>query len=126
MKVFDLSFGKITILRKNLAEVVVSEGVVLDEVMVDEYHDFLLNSLEAPFLLIINKKHSYSYTFEAQKVIAHLKEIKAMAVVSNTIGGIMSTETLMSVNGNYKANIQIFHKREEAVSWLNSFEKVLR
>ena len=120
MKICDLSFGKIVIIHKNLAEVIVNEGIVMDEVMVDEYHDFLLNSLEAPFSLIINKKNSYSYTFAAQKVIAHLKEIKAMAVVSNTTGGVMSTETLMNVNGNYKWNIKLFNKREEAESWLDS------
>lgn len=118
MKICNLSFGKIVILSKNLAEVIVNDGVVFDEVMVDEYHDFLLNSLEAPFSLIINKKHSYSYTFGAQKSIASLQEIKAMAVVSNTSAGVMSTETLMNINGNYKWNIKIFNKREEAESWL--------
>lgn len=120
MKICNLSFGKIIILHENLAEVIVDEGVVMDEVMVDEYHDFLLNSLEAPFSLIINKKHSYSYTFAAQKIIAHLKEIKAMAVISNTFGGVMSTETLMNVNGNYRMNIKLFNKRNEAESWLDN------
>ncbi len=120
MKVCSLSFGEIIILHKNLAEVIVNEGVVIDEVMVDEYHDALLNSLEAPFSLLVNKKYSYSYTFGAQKIIAHLKEIKAMAVVSNTSGGVMSTETLISVNNNYKCKIKIFAKKEDAKSWLDS------
>ena len=118
MKVFDLSFGKITILRKNLAEVIVDEGVVLDEVMVDEYHDFLLNSLEAPFLLVINKKHSYSYTFGAQKKIGHFDGIKAMAVIALTSGGVMSTETLVNINGNSKWNLKLFQEREQALVWL--------
>ena len=118
MKICNLSFGKIIILNKNLAEVIVDEGVVLNEVMVNEYHDSLLNTLEAPFFLIINKKHSYSYTFLAQKKIANLKEIKAMAVVAVTSGGVMSTETLVNVNGNNKWNIKLFQEREQALTWL--------
>ena len=118
MKVCKLSFGEIVILNKNLAEVIVDEGVVLNEVMVDEYHDFLLDNLESPFSLIINKMHSYSYTFPAQKKIANLKEIKAMAVVVHTSGGLMSTETLVNVNGNYKWNIKLFQERESAILWL--------
>lgn len=118
MKICNLSFGKIVILNKNLAEVIVDEGIVMDETMVNEYHDFLLNTLEAPFFLIINKKHSYSYTFPAQKKIANLKEIKAMAVIVHTSGGLMSTETLVNVNGNYKWNIRLFQEREQALTWL--------
>ncbi|PIA79519.1 hypothetical protein BFR04_01355 [Gaetbulibacter sp. 4G1] len=122
MKICNLSFGKIVILSKNLAEVIVDDGVLIDEVKVAEYHDFLLNSLESPFSLLINKKNAYSYTFSAQKNIASLKQIKAMAVVAHTTGGVMSTETLINVNGNYKLNIRVFYKREEAVTWLGSLE----
>lgn len=118
MKNYKLSFGNITIIEKNIAEVIVNEGVVMDEVMVDEYHDFLLNYLQAPFSLLINKKHSYSYNFAAQKIIVNLKEIKAMAVVVGTNGGLMSTETLINMNENSNWNINLFHKREEALSWL--------
>lgn len=118
MKICNLSFGKIVILNKDLAEVIVDEGVVFDENMVKEYHNFLVDNLEAPFSLIINKKHSYSYTFPAQKKIANLKEIKAMAVVAETSGSVMSTETLINVNGNYKWNIRLFQEREEALHWL--------
>ena len=118
MERFKLSFGEIKILDKNLAEVIVDEGVLFDEVMVDEYHDFLLNSLTPPFFLLINKKHSYTYTFNAQKIIANLKEIKAMAVLLSTHGGEMSTRTLMNINGNYKWNIELFQNRVEALKWL--------
>ncbi len=122
MKICNLSFGKIVVLSKNLAEVIVDEGVLMDEIKVAEYHAFLLNSLESPFSLLINKKHSYCYTFSAQKNIAKLKQIKALAVVAHTSGGVMSTETLINVNGNYKLNIRVFYKREEAVTWLSNLE----
>ena len=44
MESYKLSFGVINILRNNLGEVIVNDGIVMDEVMVDEYHDFLLNN----------------------------------------------------------------------------------
>ncbi|MGC6429982.1 MAG: hypothetical protein ACON5F_02965 [Jejuia sp.] len=118
MKEYRLAFGKIIILRNNLAEVIVDEGVVMNEVMVDVYHDFLLSYLKAPFSILINKKNSYSYTFEAQKVIGNLEEIYAMAVVNATSGALMSTETLIDMNKDNNWNINLFDNRDDALEWL--------
>ncbi|WOD42598.1 hypothetical protein [Hwangdonia lutea] len=118
MKICNLSFGKIVILSENLAEVIVDEGIVLDEIMVDEYHDFLLNSLEAPFGILINKKNSYSYTFGAQKKILQLDEIKFRAVVTKTSAALMATKTLIATSGITQRNIKFFMDRETALIWL--------
>ncbi|WNH08003.1 hypothetical protein [Thalassobellus suaedae] len=124
MKSYELSFGVISILNSNLAEVIVGEGIEMNEVMVDEYHDFLLNNLSLPILLLINKKNSYSYTFEAQISIGNLKEIKAMAVLIGTSGGLMSTETLININKENNWNIKLFQKRDQALNWLNTQHSV--
>jgi len=116
MSTYNLSFGIINVLQYNLAEVIVNEGVLMDEVMIVEYHDFLLKMLKAPFGLLVNKRHSYSYTFGAQKTITHLDEIKSMAVVAQTSGAVMSTETLINVNMN--RNIKMFQEKEAALVWL--------
>ncbi|WP_298555055.1 hypothetical protein [uncultured Algibacter sp.] len=118
MSIFKLSFGIINILQKNLAEVIVDEGVVMDEVLVKEFHDFLKNNLEASIGLLINKKYSYTYTFEAQKSIVHLDEIKFIAVLANTSGAVMSTETLININGNIHRNFELFQERDSALVWL--------
>ncbi len=118
MSSYKLSFGTIKILQNNLAEVIVNEGVVMDEIMIDEYHKFLLKTLKAPFGLLINKIYSYSYTFAAQKTIVHLDEIKSMAVLAKTSGAVMSTETLINVNGNINRNIKLFQEKEAALVWL--------
>ena len=120
MSSHKLSFGTINILKNNLAEVIVDEGVVMDEVMIDEYHDFLLNTLDVPFALLVNKKNSYTYTFTAQKNIVHLNEIKAIAVITKTSGAVMSTETLINVNGNINSNIKLFQERQSGLTWLNN------
>ncbi|WP_111309318.1 hypothetical protein [Confluentibacter sediminis] len=121
MKSYKLSFATILILKNNLAEVIVDEGVIMNEIMVDLYHDFLLSNLQAPFTLLINKKNSYSYTFEAQKIIANLKEISRIAVVVSTNGALMSTETLIKINEGNDWNIRLFQEKEAALVWLNGF-----
>ncbi|MDG1730342.1 MAG: hypothetical protein P8K68_04735 [Algibacter sp.] len=118
MSSHKLSFGTITILQNNLAEIIVDEGFVMDEVLVDEFHDFLLNNLDTPIGLLINKKNSYSYTFEAQKNIVHLNNIKSIAIVANTSGAVMSTETLININGNIHRNIIMFQEIDAALIWL--------
>ncbi|TGV01219.1 hypothetical protein [Flavivirga rizhaonensis] len=119
MRNYKLSFGTIFIIRNNLAEIIANEGVLMDEMKVVELHDFLLDKLEAPFSLLVNKKHSYSYTFQAQRKIAHLKGIKALAIVIGTSGALMSIKTLLSINGNTNKNVKLFQDREEALMWVN-------
>lgn len=118
MSIYNLSFGTIKVLHKNLAEVIVDEGVVMDEVIVAKFHDFLLKTLNAPFGVLINKKKSYSYTFEAQKKIVRLNEIKSTAVVANNSGAVMATETIININANNHGNIKLFQERDNALVWL--------
>lgn len=116
-KVYKLSFGTIITINNHLAEVIIDEGIEIDEHLVDTYHDFLLSHLTAPFSLLVNKKNSYSYTFEAQKIIANLDEIDSMAVLVGTLGSTLATKTIISLKG--RENIKIFVTREEALDWLN-------
>jgi len=90
----------------------------MDLEMVREYHEFLLTHLEAPFSLLVNKKYAYAYTFKAQKVIASLKEIKAMAVVVEGFNAKVSTNFLISMNKSNDWNIKTFRLRDDAISWL--------
>lgn len=126
MKSYRLSFATILILEKNLAEVIIDEGIIMDEIMVDEYHDFLLSNLSAPFSLLINKKHCYSYTFEAQKMICNLKEIHLIAVVVTTNGALMSTQTLIKINEKNNWNVELFQERDMALEWIYSFNSYSR
>ncbi|GAA4236553.1 hypothetical protein GCM10022291_21150 [Postechiella marina] len=118
MKSCRLSFGEIVLISDSLAEIIVDEGIVMDEVKIDEYHDFLLTHLKPPFGLLVNKKYSYTYTFEAQKSIIGLKELIAIAVVAKTSGSVMSTETVININDNDNIDIEIFQDRENALVWL--------
>lgn len=120
MDLYELSFAKIIILRDDIAEVMINDGVQMDADMVAKYHEFLLTHLRTPFSLLINKINSYTYNFEAQEKLATLKEINAMAVVAYNRITRITTETLASFPRDVKWNLRIFSNREEALSWLQS------
>ncbi|WP_179335887.1 DUF7793 family protein [Winogradskyella costae] len=120
MKTYKLSFGTITVIKANLAEVVIYDGIVMDMKMIDEYHRFLTEKLEAPFSLLINKKFSYTYTFDAQKSIVNIDGVKAMAVVTHAYVSKLATDILININRDNDWNIKMFNTREDALDWLEN------
>ena len=120
MDLHELPFAKIIILRDDIAEVMINDGVRMNEEMVEQYHDFLLSHLRAPFSLLVNKINSYTYDFHAQEKLATLKEINAMAVVAYNRVTKITTETLASYPRDVKWNLEIFSNRDDALDWLLS------
>ena len=59
MDLHELSFEKVIILREDLAEVVVNEGIEMSVEMVDEYHYFLLSHMSAQLSLLLNKINAF-------------------------------------------------------------------
>lgn len=115
-----MDFAEITLLREDIAEVIINEGVEMDMNMVEQYHDYLLSHLRAPFSLLVNKLNAYTYNFEAQQKLATLKEINAMAVVAYNRVTLISTEILSSYPREEKWNLKIFADRGDALAWLLS------
>jgi len=122
MSLYELDFAKIIILREDIAEVIINNDVELNMKMVNEYHEFLLSHLRAPFSLLINKVNSYSYDFAAQKNLATLKEINVMAVVAYNRITEITTKSLTSFPRQVEWNLKIFSKRDEALDWLISMQ----
>lgn len=120
MDLHELPFAKIIILREDIAEVMIDDCVKMDVRMVEQYHNFLLSHLQAPFSLLINKVNSYTYDFPAQEKLATLQEINAMAVVAYNRITKLTTETLASFPRDIKWNLKIFSNRDEALLWLFS------
>ena len=118
MKTFDLSFGTVTLLRQDLAEVIINQGVEMDLDMVDEYHMFISEFLADPCALLINKMHQYTYTFEAQLAISNLEKIKAIAAVAYSDASRIASEMLMKLPTHKQWNMKIFSDRESALRWL--------
>ena len=120
MDLYELPFAKIIILRDDIAEVMINEGVQMDAGMVQQYHAFLLSHLQHPFSLLINKVNAYSYDFDAQEKLATLEEIRAIAVVAYNRVSRIATETLASFPRAVKWNLKIFSNREKALNWLEA------
>jgi len=123
MDLHELPFAKIIILRDDIAEVMINDGVRMNEEMVEQYHDFLLSHLRAPFSLLVNKINSYTYDFHAQEKLATLKEINVMAVVAYNRVTKLTTETLASYPRDVKWNLEIFSNRDDALAWLLSEQR---
>lgn len=113
-----LKMGRIIKLSDDIAEVIVDDGVVIDMDMVREYHEWIQNNLSDPCMLLINKLNSYTYTFEAQKEIASLEQIQAMAVVVYNRISEVTTRDLASFPREHEWYIQVFDSRHDALLWL--------
>ena len=118
MELHELPYAKIIILQEDIAEVIIDDEVVMNEPMVDHYHDFLLSHLSVPFSLLVNKVNSYTYDFNAQIKLATLVEINAMAVVAYNRITEITTESLVSYPRSEKWNLKIFSNRNDAMAWL--------
>ncbi len=125
MDLHELSFAKIILLHDDVAEVMINDGVEMNEEMVKQYHDFLISHLQPPFSLLINKINSYTYDFQAQLQLATIKEINAMAVVSYNRATKITTETLASYPRSETWNLQVFSYRSDALDWLLDEQKKL-
>jgi hypothetical protein len=119
-----LSFGEITLLQENIAEVIVNDRVEFNLEMVAEYHEFLINKMKCLFSLLINKLNSYTYTFEAQQHLATLTDINAMAVVSYSNITELTTKSLIQVPREINWKIKIFNEREVALQWLQDQQQL--
>ena len=118
MNLYELSYAKIIVLQDDIAEVIINDAVVMNAVMVEQYHEFLRSILTSPFSLLINKINSYTYDFDAQIELATIGEINAMAVVAYSRITELATESLASYPRSKKWNLQIFMNRDDALAWL--------
>ena len=126
MDLYELSFARIIILQDDIAEVIINDGVEMDEQMVDEYHDFLIDHLVAPFSMLVNKINSYSYDFKAQMKLATIDQINAMAVVVYNRRTEIATDSLAKFPRNKQWNLKMFSDRELALQWLKSQQNLSR
>ena len=118
MSINRLPFADIILLRDDIAECIIHEGIEMDVRMVVQYHDFLIENLTSPFSLLINKLNSYTYTFEAQKKLGSIPHINAMAVVTYRNSSKISTESLNRIPRAIPWNMKSFSERDSAVEWL--------
>jgi len=127
MDLHELSFAQITIHQdNNIAEVIVNNEIEITKKIVDEYQIFLYSHLQPPFSLLINKKNSYSYSFEGHQQLRSFKEISAIAVVVHNKVTMESTKLLASYPRDIPLNLEMFSNRDKAFNWLQVQQKQLK
>jgi len=119
MELHELSFGKISVLQNNIAEVIVDEGVNVDIAMVDEIHNCLLAIFTNSFSLLINKSNSYSTQLDALIQFGTLAAIHKITVFAPNKMAKFSADFAADIPSSAVLNIQVFTNRDDALAWLN-------
>lgn len=76
------SFGcSVELLTNNIAQVTIEPGVEVTLEMLGEFDEYMSQIFNHDYALLVNKRHSYSYSFEAQLCMASQENLRATAVV---------------------------------------------
>lgn len=119
MNKFRLSYATVIKLTDQIAEVIVDEGVEMSLAHVEEYHHFLLSTFTPPFGILVNRKYSYTYSFEAMQELATLEEFRAIAQLTYTRVAEKSSRMLHDIKRKRPWNSQVFTSRDAALAWLD-------
>ncbi len=121
METHELSFGNVIILQKDLAEIIINDGIEVSLKQVIEADEFLVAHLKSPFSLLFNKKYHYSFEFNAQEKLGVVKGLNAVAIVCYSQVNSTLTKALSNViNNTEEWNMQDFTNRDDALDWLAS------
>lgn len=119
MEIHQISFAQIRVLRSDLAEITVVDGVDIDLIMVDEIHRYLLSLFSYSFSLLINKTNSYSTQLDALIQFGNLAPLDKIAVFAPNKLAKMSADFSASIPSSNALTIEVFTDREEALAWLS-------
>lgn len=117
-RIIKLPFGEVRRIGDHLAEVVISQGVMMSLEDVRLYNKTLADMHSGPFGLIVDKRYQYTYTFEAQRELIDIPNLKAVAILVYTATSNHSTRAVLSVMRNKIEHVEIFSLRNEAISWM--------
>ena len=118
-KNLTFSFCDLIIIDDYLVEVIPHEGVEFGEKELKEYHDFY-NQLKSPVGVLVNRKHSYSYSFNAQMNITKNINISAVAFLIEDISKYNKAKlVMMAIKGD--TPIKLFSDRVTALDWLKRY-----
>ncbi len=115
---FKMTFGTINCLEPGIVEVVVNSDVIMDGKMVHECEGVLKTMSGAEVGILVNKQNPYTHDEEARHMLATLGMFKAMAVLLTGWFTSVPAKYLMSIPVDVTTPVQMFHDREEALTWL--------
>ena len=119
---FTLSFCEIEQLSKDIYEVTINEGVIIDAKYAEEAQIFWHGLRNTPYALLVNNKNRYSYSFTgSQKIGDHVLERKTAILIDDHISKnqMLTVMELKKMAGN-DANRKVFKDRNKALKWLET------
>ena len=118
MQQLELPFADIQILKPNIAEIIVFDGIEVTSNMVRQYQQVLIEQLEHPVGLLINKRNAYTYSFSAQMELGLETEIKATAILVERESSVLVMRSIKDMPDHGQWNMDVFFEREAAIAWL--------
>lgn len=114
-----LSFATLTQLHPRIVCMTVDEGVELDVPQCREFEDWRLAALRQPYGLLLDKRHSFSWSYEAQQWLVRAPTMAVMAVLGYTRMSELSFDILSAIPGRGDRPMALFHSRATAMAWLS-------
>ena len=111
--------GQIIKLADDLAEVIVSEGMEVTAEMVDECGDLLEQHFRCPCRVLVNRKNSYHYNFDAQQRLADLESVSNVAILAYNRAGEITAKIVRLFPGKGTWRVNFFYDRGSALEWLD-------
>jgi len=115
----DFNFCRITKLEDDIAELIFTQGYEILPENIDAIHALLGENLADPYMIVIDKRYEYSYSFDAQLKLGEHEGMKAIAIISQSSIASASLEHLQSLHRKKPMNMKVFPSREKALSWLH-------
>ena len=118
----NLSFGSITPLGSGIYEIIAHPEMEINAGHIQEIMDYLeQHAEEEGFGILINRKHSYHYAFDAMQKFGTLDMIRAIAVLAENRKSYIRSRTIVDSLSSISRNsrkIELFRDRKMALKWL--------
>ncbi|QLE84136.1 MULTISPECIES: hypothetical protein [Shewanella] len=120
---YQLSFGcEINKIEQNIASVTINDGVEIDLDMITEFDQCLEQIFSGPYGLLIDKRHHYTYSYEAQLCMASSPNLIATAVVGHAPVEPKLPPAFYTVRQVDRLNTRVFRGQPQgnalAITWL--------
>ena len=119
---FHLQFGTVIKLADDLPEVIPADGNLVTVPMVEEYIEFVNQEFTTPFRVLVNRKFSYTYDFDAQLLLSEMDHIRATAVLLYSKAAQVATDSMALFPREQEWKMQTFDDRDKALAWLNDLD----
>ncbi len=115
MKLEDLTFGSYREIEPKIVEVIINEGVELDDKMIKQAETALLDTFgQTPYALLVSRIYPYSHSMGSLTKVPKMANLAAIAIV---VYSELSKHTAR-IHKIYQENVRVFDNKEDALIWL--------